>query len=70
MWFVLAFSSIFSTNVFWYFFFVQAADGGLDFRVMPTAAPSEQSTSTGKDKNISEEYLFIKNKQKCKAQFI
>ena len=41
-------------------FFVQAADGGLDFRVMPTAAPSEQSTSTGKDKNISEEYLFIK----------
>ena len=42
------------------YFFVQAADGGLDFRVMPTAAPSEQSTSTGKDKNISEEYLFIK----------
>jgi hypothetical protein len=29
--------------------FVQAADGGLDFRVYPpTASPSEQSTSTGK----------------------
>ena len=27
----------------------QAADGGLDFRVIaPTASPSEQSTSTGK----------------------
>ena len=28
---------------------MQAADGGLDFRVIPpTASPSEQSTSTGK----------------------
>ena len=42
-------SSDFFYQFFGILFFVQAADGGLDFRVIPpTASPSEQSTSTGK----------------------
>ena len=57
-------SIIFCPPIFWYIFFfgVQAADGGLDFKVIPpTASPSEQSTSTGKENQ---------NKQKISKIFI
>ena len=40
---------------------MQAADGGLDFRVLPpTASPSEQqSTPTGKPNKEQQVYLYI-----------